>query len=80
MGTMTVTIPAKTEHEGLFSAQVTISDKCPVCGGDRGKKFSGVSFDGSHRLDVDQWNNPCGHVDKYSAVRKEAGENGLNTQ
>lgn len=26
----------------------------------------------------DGWENPCGHVDKYDAVRDEAASNGLN--
>ena len=69
---MTVTIPACAEHWGVYSVTVEISDLCPVCGGPRGKKFKGFSYDGSKRLLCDLWKNPCGHVDKYSAVRQEA--------
>jgi hypothetical protein len=69
---MKVTIPATAEHQGFYSITVEISDFCPVCGGKRGKVFDGISYDGSRRLHVDCWNNPCGHIDKYCDVRKEA--------
>jgi hypothetical protein len=67
----TVTIPARAEHEGFHSLTITLAWVCPVCGGPRGEPFKGLSFSGSRRLEVDCWNNPCGHVDKYSAVREE---------
>lgn len=69
---MKATIPARTDHEGIFSMDVTIKDYCLTCGGPRGETYSGLSYDGSRRLHVTQWNNPCGHTDKYSDVRKEA--------
>lgn len=70
---MIVTIPAKAEHEGYFGNLVTleISDLCPVCNKPRGKVFGTHSFDGSRRLNVDGWINPCGHIDHYANVRKE---------
>lgn len=71
---MVVTIPACSEHAGFPGNTITveISDRCPVCGGPRGKPYETISYDGSRRLAVDGWKNPCGHVDKYSDVRKEA--------
>lgn len=68
----TVYIPAREEHDGFHGVHVTIDWICPECGGPRGDVYK-TSFDGSRRLHVDGWKNPCGHVDKYSAVRKEAG-------
>ncbi len=68
---MIVEIPLVTEHEGIWSAKYEISDKCPICGGPRGEIFRGLSYDGSRRLGVDCWKNPCGHVDKYDDIRKE---------
>ena len=68
---MTVTIPACEQHEGFYSMTVTISDYCPKCGSKRGVPYKGFSYDGSRRLTVDLWNNPCGHVDKYSDIRQE---------
>lgn len=54
--------------------KVTISDYCqqPGCGTERGKP-SGLnsSEDGVHWW-VQTWNNPCGHVDSYTAVIAEA--------
>jgi len=74
----TVTIPAREDHEGIYSKTVKLHWVCPVCGGQRGEPFAAVSWDGSRKLDCDGWENSCGHIDKYSAVRKEAAENGLN--
>jgi hypothetical protein len=71
---MTVTIPTKVEHEGYPGNLMTveIADTCPQCGGPRGtKRWGGLSYDGSRRLNVDCWSNPCGHVDTYAAVRQE---------
>ncbi len=75
MATKTVTIPASAEHAGLYSVTVELEWTCPQCGGPRGEVYSGFSFDGSRRLSVDCWQNPCGHVDTYAAVRKEAFTN-----
>lgn len=68
----TVTIPAMEQHEGFYAVKVTLNWVCPVCGGERGQPQPAISWDGSRRLLCDGWVNPCGHVDKYSAVRKEA--------
>lgn len=74
---MTVTIPACEQHEGFASMTVTISDYCPKCGKKRGVDtiHKGFSYDGSRRLVVDCWTNPCGHIDKYSEVREEVKRN-----
>lgn len=74
----TVTIPARAEHEGIYSRTVRLVWRCPVCGGARGDIHEALSYDGSRRLHVDGWTNACGHVDKYADVRKEADANGLN--
>lgn len=77
--TMTVRIPACEEHQGMFYMVVRIKRVCPVCGGARGEVCHDMlSYDGSRRLVVDGWRNPCGHVDGYGAVLKEARANGLN--
>jgi len=65
-------IPACAEHAGVKGKHVTVDWICPVCGEPRGEVKAGVSWDGSRRLYCDTWSNPCGHVDKYSDVRKEA--------
>jgi hypothetical protein len=71
---MIVTIPRLQEHNGYEGNLMTIeiSDQCPVCGGPRGeKRWRGLSYDGSRRLAVECWENACGHVDGYGAVRVE---------
>jgi hypothetical protein len=77
---MIVYIPARTEHEGLYGVYVVIDCTCPKCGAPRGEPYLGISYDGSRRLHVDTWQNPCGHVDKYDAVREEARKNGYNVE
>lgn len=75
----TVTIPARVEHEGIYSRTVRLAWVCPTCGAPRGEVAPTISYDGSRRLHVDGWANLCGHVDKYADVRKEADTNGLNS-
>lgn len=76
---MTVTIPSCEQHEGFYSMTVTISDYCPKCGKKRGVDtiHKGFSYDGSLRLVVDCWTNPCGHIDYYSDVREEVRKEAL---
>ena len=73
---MKVIIPRVSEHEGYpgNAIEVEISDNCPKCGGKRGEPYDTISYDGSRRLHVSGWTNPCGHVDKYSDVRVEAAQ------
>lgn len=75
--TMRVNIPAMQEHGGYPGNVITadISIYCPVCGGRRGKPYKTISYDGSRRLHVDGWDNPCGHRDLYSKVREEIAAN-----
>ncbi|MFB6456527.1 hypothetical protein ACE38W_14735 [Chitinophaga sp. Hz27] len=68
---MRVTIPSCKEHEGFYEMTIEISDLCPVCGGPRGEPTQGLSYDGSRRLNVSVWSNPCGHIDYYWKVRDE---------
>ena len=69
--TRKVTIPARVAHEGIHSMTVELNWFCPVCGEPRGEPLETISYDGSRRLGVHGWKNPCGHVDKYSAAREE---------
>jgi hypothetical protein len=71
---MKVTIPKIKAHAGYPSnlETVEISDFCARCGAPRGKKSKTLSFDGSRRIEVDGWQNDCGHVDEYQDMIKEA--------
>jgi len=73
-----VTIPAKAQHEGMYSMSGYVYWTCPVCGGPRGELGAGRSYDGSMSLWVNVWSNPCGHGDSYERVRGEMHINGLN--
>lgn len=70
---MTVRIPRVQQHEGWHAVEVTLIWECPTCGGPRGEVYDTLSYDGSRRLAVNGWKNPCGHTDYYDAVRREAG-------
>lgn len=71
---MIVEIPRIAEHAGYDGnlIKVEIADTCPICGAERAVQvWKGLSYDGSRRLQVDCWENACGHIDTYTAVRKE---------
>jgi hypothetical protein len=69
-GVRTVIIPARDQHEGHLILHLTLPWKCLHCGGPRGEPFAALSYDGSRRLEVHSWINPCGHVEKYSEIRE----------
>ena len=82
-GTMCVTIRDSSAEsgwgDGLFrpvTRLVTILACCPRCGGPRGvpRGFNNAE-DGAYWW-TNVWTNPCGHVDMYEAVVKEARERG----
>lgn len=52
---------------------IQISDKCPVCGGPRGEPVDKRFCEDGEWYSVNTWTNPCGHVDKYADVLREAG-------
>lgn len=55
-----------------YAVRIKISDKCPVCGGDRGKpRSTNYCEDGEWRM-LDNWKNPCGHIDYYKQCYLEA--------
>jgi len=73
--TRTVEIPRQKQHGGFETVRLTLTWRCPVCGGRRGEPFRTISYDGSRRLACDGWINPCGHVDSYESVRRESQSN-----
>lgn len=74
----TVNVPAGETHQGMYSVNIRLNWVCPTCGKPRGSVVPTLSYDGSLRMVVDGWVNPCGHTDKYSACVAEAIKNGLN--
>lgn len=78
MNIKTVTIPATPKHEGQLKAVIKLEWVCPTCGQERGEINNVRSYDGSLSMVVDGWENPCGHIDKYTALIKEATANQLN--
>lgn len=68
--TQTITIPGCAHHNGFHVVTVTLPWRCAVCKGARGELFGAHSYDGSRRLSVSGWKNPCGHVETYRDVRE----------
>ncbi|MDI9836209.1 hypothetical protein [Streptomyces sp. KAU_LT] len=73
---LTVRVPCPgvgPDQQEMGVVTVSISARCPVCGGPRGTDFPGLHkfvHRGVH-LTVNHWRNPCGHVDTYEAVLAE---------
>jgi hypothetical protein len=65
-----IVIPACEEHAGFSAIHADVPWHCIYCGAQRGEPFMGLSYDGSRRLAVTQWNNPCGHIEIYVALRQ----------
>ncbi len=80
-GTMTVTVVDRDLQSRLwgngyrFISQVLktieISDRCPKCGGPRGKPRLQSYIEDGDPYSVSRWENPCGHLDRYEDVLKE---------
>lgn len=66
----TITIPACEEHGGFHSLTVVVPWHCVYCGAERGEPVQILSYDGSRRLSVTGWKNPCGHVETYAEIRQ----------
>lgn len=75
-----ITIPACEEHAGVASMTFLTPWVCLECGQPRGEPFRTTSWDGSCRLSVHGWVNPCGHVEKYSRVREAHARRHLGPQ
>jgi len=70
--TMKVII-VKREGWSVTTPTVEISDKCPVCGGQRGTPTWHHFCEDGEWFTCNIWKNDCGHVDLYEDVIKEAG-------
>jgi len=55
-----------------YPITVEISDNCPICGGKRGIPHSYNFCEDGEWFNVDRWDNPCGHIDKYGDVIRES--------
>lgn len=78
--TMTVTVRDRTAESPWGSGpltpvtrQITISAFCPRCGLRRGQPNGLNQHDDGAWYWVQTWTNPCGHVDMYADVLREAG-------
>lgn len=56
-----------------YPVTVEIADRCPQCGGPRGKPKLHRFHENGDWFTVHVWENPCGHVDRYRDVLAESG-------
>lgn len=54
--------------------RVTVSARCPRCGGPRGEARGLNQHDDGAWYSVDVWTNQCGHEDLYRDVVREAAQ------
>ncbi len=59
-------------HHGLEVITVEISDYCQQCGKKRGLPYDHQQYIDGATYSVNRWDNPCGHIDYYPEVIKEA--------
>ncbi|GAB2858812.1 hypothetical protein GCM10022221_67910 [Actinocorallia aurea] len=78
-GTITVTVrdrsaesPWGVGRTNPVVRPIVISALCPPCGGPRGQRRTLRQHEDGVTFYVDTWTNPCGHVDLYEAVVREA--------
>lgn len=60
---------------GLFTPilrTVTISDRCPRCGEQRGNPVLRPFYEDGVHFGVDCWTNLCGHIDAYADILAES--------
>jgi hypothetical protein len=69
MKLQSIRIPACAEHQGFHVLQVDVPWNCIYCGAARGDHQTGFSHDGSRRLKLSMWDNPCGRVETYESIR-----------
>ena len=66
---------ARWGHGGplVMLRTVEIADRCPTCGGPRGEPALRRYCEDGEWYDVSRWDNPCGHIDLYDDILREAG-------
>lgn len=73
-----VLVPARIDHQGIYTVRVKLKWVCPVCGKPRGEPRPVRHWNGKHVIECQFWTNPCGHEEDFQTVRQEAFANGLN--
>lgn len=74
--TMQVRVPDRsnwgTSGPAVVVRSLTLSRRCPCCGGPRGNAYPFRFHEDGDWFTVDRWDNPCGHLDLYTHVLAEA--------
>jgi len=52
--------------------EIEILNNCPQCGGPRGHVVASEHQEFGQRYILDNWENPCGHIDTYEDVYRES--------
>lgn len=67
---MKVTVVDRSTYWGTKT--IEIADTCPKCGGKRGEPYGYNFWEDGEWCWCNRWDNPCGHIDYYPDVIKEA--------
>ena len=60
------------DEVNYYPVEVEILNNCPECGGPRGKIVSQEHREFGQSYILDNWENPCGHIDTYIDAYSEA--------
>jgi len=55
----------------FYPVKIEIADNCPVCGAKRGDPHPRSYCEDGEWYTVDNWENPCGHIDTYQMAYRE---------
>ncbi len=72
--TVTIVDRGQTVSWTCRMLEVTVPWVCCTCGGVRGEPYGHNFHEDGDWLHCTRWDNPCGHVDKYSQVLAQAQE------
>ena len=60
------------DEANYYPVEIEILNNCPKCAGPRGEVVSSEHREFGQTYFLDNWENPCGHIDTYEEVYKEA--------
>ena len=70
MSSRSIVIPDRSGwgYTGVNPTRITVPWVCIFCGGERGEPYWHNFCEDGHWYQVHRWDNPCGHVEKYTDV------------
>lgn len=60
------------DEVNYYPVEIEILNNCPQCGGPRGSVVASEYREFGHNYTLDNWENPCGHIDTYEDAYRES--------